>query len=204
MKQILIVTIFIMTAVVFISCGNDNTQQPYLIGQKPADQKRVYTVSGQKVDSAVTIAEIEAETQKEIAKINKERDLELQKVEEDTKRIELKTQNELALKEHNLSTFVQEGDYALKKSTLIIIALSLTALFVLSFYIFKKRREDRLKMHQEELEKEMYLREKELQVKMAEKILDTIASGKLSKEDEQHLLSTLDKTNPGIAYKKNK
>ena len=204
MKKIIVITLFAMTAVVFSSCGSDNTQQPYMMGQKPADQKRVYTVSGQKADSAVTIAEIEAETQKEIAKINKERDLELQKVEEDTKRIELKTQNELALKEHNLSTFVQEGDYALKKSTLIIIALSLTALFVLSFYIFKKRREDRLKMHQEELEKEMYLREKELQVKMAEKILDTIASGKLSKEDEQHLLSTLDKTNPGISYKKNR
>ncbi len=193
-----------MAAVTFISCGSDNTQQPYVMGQKPADQKRVYTVSGQGTDSAVTIAEIEAETQKEIAKINKERDLELQKIEENTKVMAMQTQNELALKEHNLSSFVQEGDYALKKSTLIVIALSLITFFVLSFYIFKKRREDRLKMHQDELEKEMYLREKELQIKMAEKILDTIASGKLSKEDEQHLLATLDKTNPGIAYKKDK
>lgn len=193
-----------VAAVLIFGCSSDERQQPYMMGEKPAEKKRIYSVPASKTDNTVAIAEIEAESRKEIAKINKERDLELQKMEQDTKLIALQTQNELALKEHNLSSFVQEGDYALKKSTLIIIALSLTALFILSFYVFKKRREDRLKMHQEELEKEMYLREKELQVKMAEKILDTIASGKLSKEDEQHLLSTLDKTNPSISYKKNR
>jgi hypothetical protein len=69
--------------------------------------------------------------------------------------------------------------------------------------MFRKRREDKLKMHEDELQKEMYLREKELQVKMAEKILDTIASGKLSEEREQHLLEALDKTTaPALTHKK--
>lgn len=179
----------------FAGCGDDNRQNPYMMGEKPADSKRVYTVSEKPKETAVTIATIEAETQKEIAKINKERDVELQKMEQNTKLMEIKTQNEMAAKEHNLSAFVKESEFAFKNSTLIVIALAMISLFALTFYIFRKRREDKLKMHENELQKEMYIREKELQVKMAEKILDTIASGKLSEEREQHLLETLDKAN---------
>lgn len=172
------------------------------MGEKQADKKQLYTVAGKNQNSAVTIATIEAETQKEIAKINKERDVALQKMEQETRLTELKTQNEMAVKEHNLSVFVQESEFAFKNSTLLVAALSLIAFLALAFYIFKKRREDRLKMHEDELQKEMYIREKELQVKMAEKILDTIASGKLSEEREQHLLETLDRATPGLPNKK--
>ena len=201
MKQITLLTLFTVAALFFFGCSSDDRQQPYMMGEKPAEQKRVYSVPVSKTESSVAIASIEAESRKEIARINKERDLELQKMAQSTKLIELRSQNELALKEHNLTSFEKEADYALKKSTLIIIALALTAFLLLGLYIFKKRREDRLKMHRDELEKEMYLREKELQVKMAEKILDTIASGKLSEEREKHLLETFEKATPSITRK---
>ncbi|MEN8146526.1 MAG: hypothetical protein ABFR02_02775 [Campylobacterota bacterium] len=202
MKQLFNLIVLIVTLSFVVGCGDDNRQNPYMMGEKPADQKRVYTVQNRPKESAVAIATIEAEAQKEIAKINKERDVELQKMEQDTKLAELKTQNEMAVKEHNLSTFVKESEFAFKNSTLIVIALGSIALLVLVLYIFRKRREDKLKMHENELQKEMFIREKELQVKMAEKILDTIASGKLSEEREQHLLETLDKTTPGLPHKK--
>ncbi|MEE8588162.1 MAG: hypothetical protein V3S80_02305 [Sulfurimonadaceae bacterium] len=202
MKQSINLLLLIVTLFFIAGCGNDNRQNPYMMGEKPADQKRVYTVPYKQKDSAVTIAAIEAETQKEIAKINKERDVELQKMEQNTKLAELKTQNEMAVKEHNLSSFVKESEFAFKNSTLIVIALAMISLLALTLYIFRKRREDKLKMHEDELQKEMYIREKELQVKMAEKILDTIASGKLSEEREQHLLESLDKTTPTLPHKK--
>ena len=164
------------------------------MGQKPHSNAKVYTVSKPSKDSELAIATLEAETQKEIAKINKERDLELKKMDVQTKMVELKTTNEMAIKEHNLSTFVQESKYAFKNSTLVLGGLGLFAVLALIFFIFRKRREDKLKMHEDNLQKEVYLREKELQVKMAEKILDTIATGKLSEEREQHLLEALDKT----------
>ncbi len=172
------------------------------MGEKPTDKKRVHTVASKNQSSAVTIAAIEAETQKEIAKINKERDMALHKMEQETRLSELKTQNEMALKEHNLSVFVQESEFAFKNSTLLVAALATLSFLALAFYIFKKRREDKLMMHENELQKEMFIREKELQVKMAEKILDTIASGKLSEEREQHLLETLDKATPGLPNRK--
>ena len=203
MKIIYKLSILLLISISFAGCGNDNRQNPYMMGEKPSQKAKIYTVTTKPKDSEVTIATIEAETQKEIAKINKERDLEIKKMEEETKLIELKTQNEMAVKEHNLSTFVQESRFAFKNSTLIIGALSFFALMALIIYIFRKRREDKLKMHEDELQKEMYLREKELQVKMAEKILDTIASGKLSEEREQHLLEALDKTTtPTLTHKK--
>jgi len=203
MKTIYKLSILLLLTIAFSGCGNDNRQNPYMMGEKPAQKGKIYTVSTKPKSSEVTIATIEAETQKEIAKINKERDLELKKMEEETKLVELKTTNEMAIKEHNLSTYVQENEFAFKNSTLIIFAFSFLAVMALTFYMFRKRREDKLKMHEDELQKEMYLREKELQVKMAEKILDTIASGKLSEEREQHLLEALDKTTtPTLTHKK--
>ena len=203
MKQLLKLLVLIATLYMIAGCGDDNRQSPYMMGDKPADEKRIFTVPAKKKETAVTIATIEAETQKEIAKINKERDVEIQQMEQNTKLAELKTQNEMAIKEHNLSTFVQESEFAFKNSTLVVIALGSITLLALVLYIFRKRREDKLKMHEDELQKEMYIREKELQVKMAEKILDTIASGKLSEEREQHLLEALDKTTtPTLPHKK--
>jgi len=202
MKKRRVLAFFTAAALCFGGCSSDERQQPYMMGEKPADKRSVYTTPAAKVDSTITVAEIEAETQKEIARINKARDLELRKIQEETKLAELRSRNDLALKEHNLSSFEKEGEYELKKSSLSLVALALTALFALVFYIFRKVRQDRLTMHRDEMEKEVYLREKELQVKMAEKILDTIASGKLSEEEEKHLLETLDKATPTITYKK--
>ena len=203
MKIIYKLSILLIMTASFSGCGNDNRQNPYMMGQKPSHKSNVYTVTKKREESAVRIANIEADAQKEVAKINKERDLELKKMEEQTKLITLKTTNELAVKEHNLSAYVQESEFAFKNSTLWIAGLAFFSLLALSFYMFRKRREDNLKMHDDELQKEMYLREKELQVKMAEKILDTIASGKLSEEREQHLLEALDKTTaPALTHKK--
>ena len=189
----LLLTFFI--TLFFTACGDSNRQDPYIMGHsKSTGSAKVYTTSSKPKSNEVTIATIEAESKKEIAQINKERDLELKQIEEKTKLLELKTKNEMAIKEHNLSTYVQESSFAFKNSTLFVISFGVIAFLSLLFYIFKKRREDKLKMHEDELQKEMYIREKELQVKMAEKILDTIASGKLSEEREQHLLEALDKT----------
>ena len=208
MKNLYTLTLFILLATLFTACGGaNNRQSPYVIGKKPVERQGVYTLMQEqkKEDSAVLVANIEAQTQKDIALINKERDLEIKELEVKTKLTEIETKNALAIKEHNLSSMVQIQEFAFKNSTLTVISVGLMAFFLLVLYIFKKRREDRLKIHEDNLQKEVYLREKELQVKMAEKILDTIASGNLSEEREQRLLETLDNTTvppPSIAYKK--
>jgi len=203
MNKLLIFLLNVFVLSFFLGCGNDNRQNPYIMGEKPFTKAKVYTASKSSKDEEITIAKIEAETQKEIAKINKDRDLELKKIEEETKLLKIKSANEMAIKEHNLSTFVQTSEYSYKNSTLFILSFAIIIFASLALYFFKKYRKDKIKMHEEELQKEVYLREKELQVKMAEKILDTIASGKLSDEKEKHLLEALDKTTttPAIGKK---
>jgi len=209
MKNLYTPLLLILLTVLFSGCGGDSNryQAPYVIGKKPVENHGVYRLMPEKQskdDSAVAVANIEAQSQKEIALINKERDLEIKALEVKTKLTEIETKNALAVKEHNLTSMVKEQEIAFKNSTLTLISVALVAFFLLAVYIFRKRREDRLKMHEDALQQEVYLKEKELQVKMAEKILDTIASGNLSPEREQHLLETLNNTTvpPSLPNKK--
>ena len=209
MKNLYTPILLILLTVLFSGCGGDSNrhQAPYVMGKKPVENHGVYRLMQEKKstdDSAVAVANIEAQSQKEIALINKERDLEIKALEVKTKLTEIETKNALAVKEHNLTSMVKEEELALKNSTLTLISVALVAFFLLAIYIFRKRREDRLKMHEDALQQEVYLKEKELQVKMAEKILETIASGNLSQEREQHLLETLNNTTvpPSLPNKK--
>jgi uncharacterized protein HemX len=179
----------------------DDTQKPYLMGQKPPQSKPVYAAPGKPKENAVTIAKIEAENKKEIAVINMQRDLGLQKIEQESKRHEVDASKEIALKAQEAQTVQENNDYTIKKSTLTLLALFAAAVLALAFYFFRKWRQERVEMHRAEIEKELVIKEKELQVKMAEKILDTIASGKLSQEEERRLIETLEKTNRSLPYK---
>jgi len=182
-------------------CGNDNrTSQPYVMGHPNTKKAEVYSIK--KEDPAIRIATIQAQTQKEVARINKERDLELLKIKEETKKEALSIEKEKNTNEHNLSVAIHQSESFFKTSTLFIFVISFLALLGLTLYIFKKRHADKMKIHEDELQKEMYIKEKELQVRMAEKILDTIATGKLSEDEEKHLLATLDKATPEITHKK--
>lgn len=171
------------------------------MGQEPQQSKTVYAVSSKPKTEAVAIARIEAESKKELATINMRRDLELQKIQQQTKLNEVAATKEVALKAQEAQTAQENNDYTLRKSTLILLALFAAALLALAFYFFRKWRQEKVQMHQAEIEKELAIKEKELQVKMAEKILDTLASGKLSQEEEKRLIETLEKTNRSLPYK---
>jgi hypothetical protein len=46
-------------------------------------------------------------------------------------------------------------------------------------------------MHKDRLDQELYLKEQEMRVKIAERVLDTIASGKLNPEQENRLIDSM-------------
>jgi len=74
---------------------------------------------------------------------------------------------------------------------LAIIAMGALLLLIIAFFIyyyFKKRREDKLIAYNDNLDKYFRAKENETRVKIAEKILDTISSGKLSEGHESRLI----------------
>ena len=181
-------------------CG-EGQQRPYVVGQKPKTVHSPYPTA-KKTDNSVKIATIEAQNRKEIAEIEMDRDLQVQKIQQETKIHEVATGKEIAFNIQKTLGLKDENFYALNTNILIVTSLLVLIVLGLIVYFFLKWREDKLKMHQDEIEKEKELKEKELQVLLATKILDTIASGNLDKEEEHKLIETFEKTNLGLPYKK--
>ena len=195
MKPILYALPFVL---LMIGCGGDTNQRPYIAGQKP--KSPVYTTT--RVDPAIKIATIEAESRKEVAQIQMQRDLELERLKKEAKSEEVTALKEIEIKKQETIS-QQEANLNSRYNTIVILGslFLLTAMGLLIYFLIK-RREDTLKIHHDTLEQEMALKEKELQVQMATKILDTIASGTLDKEDEKRLIETFEKSNRTLPYKK--
>jgi hypothetical protein len=181
--------------------GNSSStpQQPYLMGQQ---QRNAAVASRIEADRSVAIAKIKAQSREEIARINRERDLEMQRLEQQTAREKISAEREVAVQQNEAQQRKVDNGYTLGITAITAAALLFAALLAVSVYFLRKRREDRLKMHSDTLEQEIAIKERELQVRMAEKILDTIASGTLSKEEEARLIETFEKTNRGLPYNK--
>jgi hypothetical protein len=181
-------------------CNESTNQRPYIAGQKPAGSATSSYLKATS-DPTVKVATIEAESRKEIAQIQKERDLELERIRTQTKSKEIETLKEVELKKQE-TLGQQEANVNSRYNTAIIIgSLFLSVILGIIIYFLLKRREDKLKIHKETLDKEISLKEKELQVQMATKILDAVASGNLDKEDEKRLIETLEKSNKILPHR---
>ncbi|BCD62999.1 hypothetical protein NitYY0826_C1887 [Nitratiruptor sp. YY08-26] len=135
------------------------------------------------------------EAQKEIAlaQIKAKQALELQKIEQayKLKELELKKQKELLELENQ--KIVAQKEIELKKQFLYLSLAALVFIIVVVLIIlyFYKKRKDKLIAYHDNLEKYFRLKENEAKVAIANKIIDTIAEGKLTPEQEQRLLGVL-------------
>ncbi len=190
----------IITLLFFVGCGNDfDRSKPYVVGL--ASSK---TASGQQpkyygnkpetaYKSVIESAKIRAENEKEIALINKQRDITLEKLKQDTNLQKADINKEIEFKKSDTKIVVMEKSVSVQKIYMMIIALGMFFAIIFAFYFLHKRRTDRLKMHEDMLHKEMYIKDREVQAKMAERILDTLEKGKLSPEQESKLVETFTK-----------
>ena len=138
---------------------------------------------------------------KEIAELEIKRDLTINTTDQETKKYEVSAHKEIEFNKQDALGKKDEYQYMLYKNVMILGGLFALVILATVIYFLLRRREDKLRMHHETIEKELLMKEKELQVRMAEKILDTIASGTLEKPEERRLLETLEKTNPSLPHK---
>ena len=135
----------------------------------------------------------EAQKEIELARIKAKQALELQKIEQayKLKELELKKQKELIALENQ--KYIAQKEIELKK---IFLFASLAGLLLILFVVmiilyFYKKRKDKLQAYNDNLEKYFRMKENEAKIAIANKIIDTIAEGKLSAEQEQRLLGVL-------------
>ncbi len=131
------------------------------------------------------------ESKKELAIIEKERELQKIKLESELEKqkIILAQEKESALFEQKMKQLEQADNMELKRYFMLILGLLALISSFFIFYYFKKRREDKLRAYNDNLEKYFHQKENDARVKIAEKMLDTIATGKLDKYQENQLIS---------------
>ncbi len=133
------------------------------------------------------------ESKKELALIEKDKELQKIKLQADVQQenLRLNKEKEIALFEQNLRLKQEENRLAQSRYMMLLIALVLIIISFFIFYYFKKRHDDKLKSYEDNLKKYLQQKEQESRNKIAEKLIDTIASGKINKEQEATLLNAL-------------
>ena len=136
-------------------------------------------------------AEIEAKTKEKMAEFEYKKAVDVEKVKKEA--VEVKSKSEV--EKQKVAITPAQKMVEVKKQMVLYGVLVILALLIVGYMVFKryqayKERIELEKMRLQEAlhEKEMAMKEKELQAQMAGKLIDAIASGKLSKEQEEKLL----------------
>jgi hypothetical protein len=157
------------------------------------DKKQELALKKLQVQQEKELADLEM--QKSLAMIEKEKTLELQKMQNEIKEKELNVNSEKELELIKQKVALQESSNQLdfQKYLFIFLALSVVIISAFIFYYMKRKREDELRAYNDNLKKYFYIKENEARMKIAEKILDTIADGEMSPENEQKLINAFAK-----------
>ncbi len=178
----------------FSGCGNEfDRSKPYVMDQNLSLASAKYYGNRPDVyhQSMIESARITAEKEKEIALINKQRDIALEQLKQDTNLQKADIEKAIEFKKRDTQIVMAEQTVSMQKNYLILLAMAMGIAMIFLFYFLQKRRSDRLKVHEDMLHKEMYLKDRELQAKMVERIFDTLEKGALSSEQQTQLVETL-------------
>ncbi len=162
-----------------------------LFEDSPELQQKKHELALKKIEAEEKKHLADLEMQKSLADLEKQKALELQKLQNSVRELELQTNSEKELELISQKVALQESNnlLAFQKYLLAFLALLLIVVAVFVFYYLKRKREDELRAYNDNLKKYFYFKENEARMKIAEKILDTIAEGDLSKENEQKLIN---------------
>ena len=143
------------------------------------------------------------ESKKELAEIEKTKELEKirMQTELEKQKIILQQEKEKAIFEQKILQKEQLNNMELKRYLMLIFGLLILIISFFTFYYFKKKREDKLLAYNDNLQKYFHQKENDARLKIAQKMLDTIALGTLDKQQENLLISAFSgKTNDDMNY----
>lgn len=187
MKSILTSALIIFVFFSFTGCRLFE-DSPELQEKKQALEMKKLQVAQEKELAAL-------EMQRSLATIEKEKTLALQKMHNDIKEKELSVNSEKELELIKQKIALQESNNTLNFQMYLFLFLGLviTIVSLFLFYYLKNKRENELIAYNDNLKKYFFMKENEARLKIAEKILDTIAEGDLSTENQQKLVNAFAK-----------
>jgi len=134
---------------------------------------------------------LEGELQKQ--KLSNQKETELARIakEEKIERLGLDKALEKEKLFQETARIEAEKSLELQKYLFAVLALLILIVAFFIYYYFKKKREDKLIAYNDNLRKYFLFKEHETRTKITQQVLDTIAEGKLSKEDQANLIKAI-------------
>jgi len=196
-KIVLSVTITLSVA----GCQSSE-QKPRLIDQE--NTKRVYAQTILSSSAKPKISDekrLELETKEKIAKIDMQKAIEIEKIKAEIEKERILNSKDRFLKEIQMQVDELKASKNFKFWIIFTIFAIFAILVWLVYKLFKHHQATKLKIHREKIEAQKELQEKELQVRVVEKMIDAMSEGKLSKEQQELLLESINKNNKTLTYK---
>ena len=195
--------ILLMASLLFTACNIGET--PKELEAKRLQEKKAFETKIAETKE-IQLKKIEAQTQQELAKIEQQK--ELAKMEKDQlleklrlqmelekEKVALQEKKERALLDKKMAEMEHADSMEIKRYLLLILFLMLIIISFFTYHYFKRRHEDKLRAYHDNLDKYFHQQENMTKMRIAEKIIDTVASGKLDKEQEIELIRALGTTN---------
>ena len=167
---------------------------------KKAEQERALFMKKVQQSKEIQLKKLSAQTQKDLAILQSKKELaEIEKAKEleklhlqaelEKEKILLQNKNKQLAFEQKMQEKEREDAMELKRYMMLILGILVMVGAFFIYYYFKKKRENELLAYNDNLQKYFYQKENEARVKIAEKMLDAISSGKLDKEQENQLIT---------------
>lgn len=192
-------TILLTFTLLFTACNFGDSSQE--IAAKRLQEKRAFE---EKIANTkeIQIKKIDAQKEQELAKIKAQTTLATIEKEQLLKKIKLQAEAE---KEKILLMQTQEREayeaklrnleradaMEIKRYLLLIFFFLVVISSYFTYLYFKRKHEDKLRAYQDNLDKYFHQQENMTKMRIAEKIIDRVASGNVDKEQEIALLNAL-------------
>jgi len=165
-------------------------QEKQAFEEKIANSKEVQL---KKIDAQKEQELAKIESQTTLAKLEKEQLLEKIKLEAqaEKEKLLLAQAKEKEAFEAKLREIEHQDSMEIKRYLLLILFFMLIIGSYFIYLYFKRRHDDKLRAYQDNLDKYFHQQENMAKMRIAEKIIDTVASGKLEKDQERELIKAL-------------
>ena len=195
--------IVLSIAIILSITGCQNSgQKPRLIDQENSKKSYAQTILGNSSKPKISDEKrLELESKKEIAKIEMQKAIAIEKIKTEALKAKTLSEKEISLKQLELQKSKIEDSKVLNKWIITLTIIAFIVMIWLIYKLFKHYQAVKLKIHREKIEAEKELKDKELQVRVVEKMIDAMGEGKLSEEQQKLLLESLNKSSKILPYK---
>ncbi len=192
MKQILG---FAFILLLFVACtGNDTQKKVTLMGASGSEYSHKNRSLQHNKERQLELVKLEAQTKIELEKIKSHNQLQIAKLNASTQTQIAQTNSQTLIQTSQLDAKIKKENMQYTIYIVIAVVIVVLIALVLLYFNSKKNRELQKKLHEEKLKHERILKEKELEEQRLHKILELAAEGKLPKNIEEDIILSISKS----------